>query len=137
MVDLADPRLVDARVARLATADAGGVPHVVPVTFAVVDGRVVTVVDGKPKSTTRLKRLANIAANPSVTLLVDHYDDEDWSALWWVRVDGRALVVPEGPAYEAGVAALQAKYGQYRDGVTTEGPLIVIAAERVTGWSAR
>ena len=135
MVDLADPRFVDARVARLATADADGAPHVVPVTFAVVDGRVVTVVDGKPKSTTHLKRLANITANPAVALVVDHYD-EDWSTLWWVRVDGRAAVESAGPAYEAGVAALRAKYSQYRDGVTTDGPLIVIEPQRVSGWSA-
>jgi PPOX class probable F420-dependent enzyme len=127
---------VDARVARLATADGDGVPHAVPVTFAVIDGRVVIVVDGKPKSTTRLKRLANITANPGVALVVDHYD-EDWSTLWWVRVDGRATIETAGPAYEAGVAALRAKYAQYREGVATDGPLIVIEPQRVTGWSAR
>jgi len=135
MVDLADPRLTTARVGRLATADGDGVPHVVPVTFAVLGGTVVTVVDGKPKSTMRLKRLANIAANPAVALVVDHFD-EDWSTLWWVRVDGMAHVLAEGPDHEAGVAALRAKYAQYREGVATDGPLVVIDVRRVTGWSA-
>ena len=127
-----------ARVGRLATADASGVPHVVPVTFALIDDRIVTVVDGKPKSTQRLKRLANIAANAKVSLLVDHYDDNDWSALWWVRVDGRAHVVGEGPLHDAGVRALHAKYVQYRDdGVATDGPMIVIDVDHVSRWSAR
>ena len=131
-----DHRLVMARVARLATADASGVPHVVPVTFALVDDRIVTVVDGKPKSSQRLKRLANIAVNPKVSLLVDHYEDGDWSALWWVRVDGRAHITPGGPLHDAGVRALRAKYSQYRDGVETDGPLTVIDVERVSAWSA-
>ena len=125
-----------ARVAHLATADASGMPHVVPVTFALVDDRIVTVVDGKPKSSQRLKRLANIAVNPKVSLLVDHYDEDDWSALWWVRVDGRAHITPDGPVHDAGVRALRAKYSQYRDGVQSGGPLIVIDAGRVSAWSA-
>ena len=131
-----DPRFAAARVARLATVDATGAPHVVPVTFALDAGRIVTVVDGKPKSSHRLKRLANIAADPRVSLLVDHYDDDDWSALWWVRVDGRAHVTADGPEHEAGIRALRAKYPPYRDGVRTDGPLIVVAVERVSTWSA-
>ena len=80
-------RFAAARVARLATADAAGRPHIVPITFA-VDGDVVySAVDAKPKRRTALKRLANIAANPAVALLVDHYAD-DWNELWWVRADG-------------------------------------------------
>ena len=81
-------RFAAARVARLATADATGQPHLVPVTFAVAGDMVYTAVDAKPKRTTALRRLANVAANPRVSLLVDHYDD-DWSRLWWVRADGR------------------------------------------------
>ena len=96
-------RFAAARVARLATADAAGRPHIVPVTFA-VDGDVVyTAVDAKPKRGTALKRLANVAANPAVALLVDHYAD-DWNQLWWVRADGTGRVVdPEDPE---GVRAL-------------------------------
>ena len=108
-----------------------------PVTFALLDDRIVTVVDGKPKSTQRLKRLANVAANPRVSLLVDQYDDSDWSALWWVRADGRAHVVGEGAVHDAGVRALRAKYAQYRVGVATDGPMIVIDVDRVSAWSAR
>ena len=85
-------RFSDARVARLATVDATGQPHIVPVTFAHNDNTIVIAVDHKPKSTRNLKRLRNIEANPKVTLLVDHYD-EDWSQLWWVRADGTAEVV--------------------------------------------
>src|SRR5439155_3699218 len=80
-------RLGEARVARLATADAGGVPHVVPFVF-VLDGETIYwAVDEKPKRTRDLKRLANIRANPNVDVVVDHYD-EDWRTLWWVRASG-------------------------------------------------
>src|SRR5699024_10418683 len=113
-------RFVRARVARLATTRADGAPHAVPVAFALVTddaGRdeVWTVVDSKPKTTRALRRLANIAAEPRVCLLVDHYDD-DWSRLWWVRADGRAsvLVDLEGPEPQRGLAALATKYSQYQ-----------------------
>ncbi|MGZ4272517.1 MAG: TIGR03668 family PPOX class F420-dependent oxidoreductase, partial [Solirubrobacteraceae bacterium] len=85
-------RFAAARVARLATADAGGRPHLVPVVFAVEGDRIYTVVDAKPKRTTSLRRLANVLENPQVALLVDHYDDSDWDALWWARADGRGRV---------------------------------------------
>ncbi|MEE1762531.1 TIGR03668 family PPOX class F420-dependent oxidoreductase [Streptomyces sp. SP18BB07] len=85
---VARERFAAAPVARLATADASGVPHAVPVTFAVRDGLLYFAVDHKPKSTWQLRRLRNIRANPSVTVLVDHYAD-DWSTLWWARADGR------------------------------------------------
>ena len=88
-------RFAAARVARLATAGPDGRPHLVPMVFAVEADTVYSAVDAKPKATSRLRRLANIAANPAVALLVDHYDD-DWSRLWWVRADGSArLLDPE------------------------------------------
>lgn len=81
--------VTEARVARLSTTRADGRPHVVPMTFALLSGgehadALVTAVDAKPKRTTDLQRLRNIAANPAVSVLVDHYDD-DWTQLWWVR----------------------------------------------------
>ena len=125
-------RFAAARVARLASADADGVPHVVPVTFAVEGDRIWTAVDHKPKRTRALKRLANIEANPRVALLADEYRDDDWSALWWVRADGSAFVV-ESPA--TAVEALAARYEQYRER-PPEGPAIAIDVERWSGWSA-
>jgi len=104
-----------ARVGRLATVTADGRPHVVPCCFA-LDGDVVytAVDDVKAKSTMALRRLDNIRTHPDVALLVDHYDD-DWSALWWVRLDGRARIESPGSAtHAAGVAALTAKYEPYR-----------------------
>jgi PPOX class probable F420-dependent enzyme len=135
-------RLAQARVARLATADAAGRPHVVPVTFAVDSGagpagggRVYIAIDHKPKTTTNLKRLRNIAENPAVSLLADHYED-DWAALWWARADGRAIVVPAGAAErERPLDLLAEKYPQYREH-RPDGPLIVIEADRWTGWTS-
>ena len=80
------------RVARLATVDPGGRPHLVPITFALDGDAIVTAVDHKPKSTTKLRRLENIAANPEVSVLADRYED-DWSRLWWARADGTARVI--------------------------------------------
>jgi PPOX class probable F420-dependent enzyme len=127
-------RLTAADVARLATVDTHGRPHLVPITFAVDDDRLVTAVDHKPKSTTDLKRLRNIAANPAVTVLADHYSD-DWTTLWWVRADGSAQVIAEGKEYDAALALLTAKYPQYADS-TPAGPIIVVQVESWTGWSA-
>ncbi len=122
-----------ARVARLATADVTARPHLVPITFAVLGEEIVTAIDHKPKSTRALRRLRNIAGNPRVAVLVDHYDD-DWSRLWWVRADGEAAVVEVDDRADL-LAALRAKYPQYRER-PPEGPLIVIAVRRWSGWAA-
>lgn len=133
-----------ARVGRLGTVTAEGRPHLVPCCFAMVGDTIVSVVDGKPKSTGQLRRLDNIRAQPAASLLVDFYSDT-WSQLWWVRVDGRARVLesgdpvsddPEsGDEYEVGVDALVEKYPQYQADRPT-GALIVIEIDRVTGWSS-
>jgi PPOX class probable F420-dependent enzyme len=129
----AEQRFARARVAHLATIGPDG-PHLVPCTFAVEDGRIVSVVDRKPKRTTALQRLANIRADPRVSLLVDRYD-EDWQRLWWVRADGRAAVVDEGPDRDAAVTALVAKYPQYvRD--TPRGPAVIVEVDRWRSWTA-
>jgi PPOX class probable F420-dependent enzyme len=123
-----------ARVARLASVDAEGRPHLVPIVFA-LDGDVVfSAVDAKPKRTTALKRLSNIAANPHVALLADHYDDADWDALWWVRADGVARVIDDADA-RRGIALLAERYDQYR-AAPPRGPVIAITVERWSGWRA-
>ena len=130
-------RLVTARVARLATVSAAGQPHLVPVTFAAdadADaGRLYTAVDHKPKSTTRLRRLANIAANPRVTLLADYYAD-DWTQLWWARADGHATVLTSAQDIQAPIALLARRYPQYQATPPT-GPVIAITVTAWTGWS--
>jgi PPOX class probable F420-dependent enzyme len=136
-VEAAEARALFAstRVARLATCDAGGQPHLVPITFALDGEVIVTAVDHKPKRTTALRRLANIAANSRVSVLADHYED-DWSRLWWVRADGTAAVVePEAPAYRDAVARLAERYEQYRER-PPEGPAIAITVSRWSGWRA-
>ena len=127
-------RLSEARVARLATADSAGRPHIVPITFAVEQERVYFTVDSKPKRTTDLKRLRNIAANPRVSVLVDHYAD-DWTELWWVRVDGPAHVVEGDAEAVRALDLLASKYAQYRK-TPPPGPIVAISIERVTGWAA-
>ncbi|MEJ7802818.1 MAG: TIGR03668 family PPOX class F420-dependent oxidoreductase [Candidatus Limnocylindria bacterium] len=132
--DEARARVLNSRVGYLATADAAGVPHIVPVTFAVDADRIITAIDGKPKRGTRLRRLDNIAANPVVSLLVESYDD-DWSRLWWARADGVAEVVTNDGARAGGVELLRAKYRQYAT-VSIDGPVIMIEVRRWSGWTA-
>lgn len=130
-------RFLVSPVARFATADASGVPHLVPVTFAGVADEMdllVFAVDHKPKTTTRLRRLANIAANPAVCFLVDEYDD-DWTRLWWARADAHAEVL-DGTVRDAALAALSAKYRQYRERTPT-GPVVGARVVRWSGWSAQ
>lgn len=125
-------RFAQARVARLATVGADGRPHLVPVTFALQADTVYTVTDAKPKRTTALKRLENVRANPAVSLLADHYE-EDWSRLWWVRADGFARVLdpPEREALDA-IALLSARYPQQQ----ATGAVLAIDVGRWSGWAA-
>jgi PPOX class probable F420-dependent enzyme len=137
-------RFAAARVARLATADAAGRPHVVPVVFAVDGDTVYTVVDAKPKRTTALRRLRNVAENPFVALLADHYDDSDWDALWWVRAEGRGRVLDPASDVEAArteaaqaeaaraVGLLGARYPQQR----ALGAVLAVDVSRWSGWAA-
>jgi PPOX class probable F420-dependent enzyme len=125
-------RLREARVLRLATADAEGTPHQVPATFAAYGDVLVIAVDQKPKRHQNLRRLRNIAANARVCALVDEYA-EDWTQLWWVRADGRARVL-QGPEREPPLDRLAAKYPQYAED-RPEGPVIEIRVTRVTGWA--
>ncbi|MBO2453657.1 TIGR03668 family PPOX class F420-dependent oxidoreductase [Actinomadura barringtoniae] len=132
--DVARRRLMTVQVLRLATVDERGVPHLIPVTFAIDRGTLYTAVDHKPKSSRDLKRLANIRANPHVTLLADHYAD-DWSALWWVRLDGHARVIDDADEMAAPIGLLADRYAQYREH-PPEGPVIAVTIDGWTGWSA-
>jgi PPOX class probable F420-dependent enzyme len=125
-------RFAAARVARLATADAEARPHLVPVVFAVREETVYSAVDAKPKRTTSLRRLANVAENPTVSLLVDHYED-DWDRLWWVRADGRGRVL-DGSVPEAAraIELLRARYPQQR----ATGAVLAVDVQRWSGWAA-
>jgi PPOX class probable F420-dependent enzyme len=123
-----------APVARLATVDADRRPHLVPCCFAFTGDVAYSVVDHKPKRSTALRRLDNIRANPAVCLLVDHYSD-DWSELWWVRFDGGARLLLEGPEHEQALALLRAKYPQYR-ATPPSGAVMAIDVTAVRSWAA-
>jgi PPOX class probable F420-dependent enzyme len=135
VVDL-DPRAGFARapVARLGTVTPDGMPHLVPVVFAVRHEVVYTAVDAKPKTTRQLRRLANIEHDPRVSLLVDHYVD-DWTQLWWVRIDGIAAIHHDGDAMRMGRDLLRVKYPQYQS-VLLNGPVIAVAVRRWSSWHA-
>jgi PPOX class probable F420-dependent enzyme len=126
-------RFAQARVARLASVGADGGPHIVPVVFALEGETVYSVVDSKPKRSTRLRRLENLQARPAAALLADHYE-EDWSRLWWVRADGRARVLERGGEEESerALALLSARHPQQR----AAGAVLAIDVERWSGWSA-
>jgi PPOX class probable F420-dependent enzyme len=137
--DAAEARALfaSARLAHLATAGAGGQPHVVAICFALDGDDLVTAIDFKPKRTQRLKRLDNVRLNARVSVLVDHYDDDDWSRLWWARADGRARVVaPDEPAHTNAVALLSQRYAQYRAN-PPQGPVIDVVVDRWSSWRAQ
>ena len=124
-------RLVEARSAVLSTVTADGRPHAVPCCFFLKGDVVYSAIDAKPKSTLALRRLDNLAANPAACLLVDCYDD-DWSKLWWIRVDGTARVLVDGDERDHALDLLAVKYPQYQ---ATRPPGPVIAID-ITAWRA-
>src|ERR1700693_2924993 len=120
-------RLDTSVVARLATVSSDGRPHIVPISFAIDGQALYFAVDAKPKRTTDLKRLRNIAANPNVAILVDHYED-DWDKLWWVRLDGSARIVIDHDEIERTLDLLAARYEQYRAN-RPSGPVVAVSIE--------
>ena len=125
-------RVDDARVGRLATTSADGRPHVVPCCFASRGDTLYTAVDAKPKTTARLQRIRNVEANPVAALVVDHYAD-DWTELWWVRVDAEARIVATGAELDAALELLTAKYEQYRRD-RPPGPVIALDVQTWRAW---
>jgi PPOX class probable F420-dependent enzyme len=126
-------RFAAARVARLATADAGGRPHLVPIAFVVAGDTIYSAVDAKPKRTRALRRLANVRENPAVALLADHWDEDDWERLWWVRADGAGRVLdPADPEAARAAELLRDRYPRQRDA----GQVLAVDVARWSGWAA-
>jgi PPOX class probable F420-dependent enzyme len=126
-----------ARVAHLATADAKGQPHVIPICF-VFDGRYFySPIDQKPKRVAprKLKRTTNIRENPNVSLIIDRYE-EDWRKLAYILVFGKAQIVLSGKKYLKAIRLLRQKYPQYQTMAIDERPMIVIKPKKVVGWGA-
>lgn len=129
--------LAGQRVARLATADAGAHPHVIPICFVVAGNTVYFSIDEKPKkqSAAPLKRIANIRENPFVAVVADHYDD-DWSRLGWVMVQGRAEILASGEEHDRAQASLRARYRQL-EVMGIEGlPVVAIRIEHAASWGS-
>jgi PPOX class probable F420-dependent enzyme len=127
--------LAQQRIAHLATADRGAVPHVVPVCFAVAAETLYITIDEKPKRrpATALKRLKNIAENPAVAVIVDRYD-EDWARLGWVMLRGRAEILRDGQEHQDAQALLRARYPQLAAMQIAAYPVIAVRIERATSW---
>ena len=127
-------RVAAARVARLATVGRDGAPHLVPVCFVLAGDTLYSAVDRKPKRTARLRRLENVRAQPRASVLVDGWD-EDWTRLWWVRLDGEGRVLEDGAERERALALLGEKYAQYRD-APPGGPVLALDVRAWRSWSA-
>lgn len=127
--------LADCRVAYLATADRGAVPHVVPVCFVLAAATLYITIDDKPKRVAgrALKRIRNIAENPAVAVVVDRYD-EDWTRLGWVMLHGRAEILSEGSEHDEAQARLRSRYPQLAAMRIARHPVIAVRIERTTSW---
>jgi len=135
MLSDAQRRFLEAgRVAHLATVDARGAPHVVPVCYAIADATLYITIDEKPKrQDVPLKRLRNILANPAVAVTVDRWD-EDWTRLAWVMLRGRAEILADGAEHDRAQTLLRTRYPQYRAMDLAPLPVIALCIERATSW---
>jgi PPOX class probable F420-dependent enzyme len=126
------------RVGHLATTSASGEPHVMPVCYACDGARFYIAIDEKPKQPGRtLQRVRNIEATSRAALVIDRYDDRDWSRLAWLHVRGPATMLgPTDPHHARIIALLRERYPQYRAMALEDAPVIAIEAERVTSWGA-
>lgn len=127
--------LDERRVAHLATADRHAIPHVVPVCFAIADDTLYITIDEKPKRRpgAALKRIRNIAENPSVVAVVDRYD-ENWALLGWVMLRGKAEILTEGTEHRDAQALLRSRYQQLAAMAIAALPVIALRIERATSW---
>src|SRR4051794_35429580 len=127
------------RSGRLATVDPRGQPHAVPICYALLDGLLYTPIDEKPKTgdPRELRRIRNILENPKVCLVVDHYEDTDWSRLRWLQVRGEASLVEDHAERTRALAALRARYRQYQTMALESLPLLRITPTRLVGWSGQ
>jgi PPOX class probable F420-dependent enzyme len=128
------PWVAGSSVARLATIEPDGRPHLVPIVFALAGDTLYSAVDAKPKGSRTLRRIENARQRPDVTVLVDHYED-DWSRLWWVRLRGRARVLDDGDEAERALTLLVERYEQYRN-FPPGLPVLAIDVEEWRGWAA-
>ena len=126
-------RITDSRVAHLATIDPDGRPHLVPITFVLIGETLYSAVDAKPKRSRRLRRIENARQRPDVAVLVDHYDDRDWTRLWWVRLRGRARVLEAGDEAQRALERLAEKYEQYRDDAPGP-PVLAVDVDEWRAW---
>jgi PPOX class probable F420-dependent enzyme len=141
---LSDPRVREfvagARVAHLATADASGAPHNIPLCYWFDGARIYFIIDEKPKRNPglKLKRMRNIAENSRVALVIDHYE-EDWAQLGYVLIRGHARVIEDSEEYLVALRRLREKYLQYRGMALTpeKNPIVKIEPETVHAWGAR
>lgn len=124
------------RVGRFATVDVDGIPHVVPVCYALVGGSLYVVLDEKPKRVTarRLKRVRNILANPRAALVVDHYEDTDWGRLGWVMARGQAAIIEPGEEHARALRELRRRYPRYSSMDLDQSPMIALRIEKLTSW---
>jgi PPOX class probable F420-dependent enzyme len=135
LTDLQRSFLEAERVARLATADDAGRPHVVPICYALIESTVYFTIDEKPKRTSgaRLKRLSNLRQNPFAALVVDRYD-EDWSRLGWVMLRGRAQILDYGAEHDLAQASLRTRYPQLTTMRIEELPVVAIRIDHASSW---
>ncbi len=121
-------------MARLATTDHDGRPHLVPIVFALEGDTLYSAVDRKPKRSSKLRRIENARVRPDVTILVDHYE-EDWGRLWWIRLRGRARVLDQGEERERALTLLSEKYSQYSS-EPPNGPVLAVDVTEVREWAS-
>jgi PPOX class probable F420-dependent enzyme len=117
------------RVARIATVDPNGTPHVVPVCFALEENTLYVASDYGSR------KIRNLRANEKISVIVDEYE-EDWKKLKGVYLTGVAEIVEPGPEFSKARSLLKEKYPQYTSLPIKEGEtaIIKILPRKAVSW---
>lgn len=124
------------RIAYVGTVSSLGMPHVVPVCYALHNDEIFVPIDIRAP-----RKKTNIEQEKKVCLVVDHYEPEDWSKLKGVVIQGAAEIIKGGKPFQIARDLIYQRYPPFKISVPIEEGkthwIIRIKPVRIASWGIR